>query len=110
MKFQDFMQQAKNTQEKIQEYYKDFCKIQEDLLKDEYTGYAHHKMVKIVLNGYGEIKSIYINPQILIDHPEMVAELIKTAHNDAKSRLKEIIDNLINIMQAMFTYRGIGKS
>ena len=109
MKFQDFVQQARNAQEKMQEYYKDFGKIQEGLLKNEYTGYAHHQMVKIVLDGYGEIRSIYIDPKVIRDNPEMVADLIKIAHNDAKSRLKEMINNLMNIMQAMFTYRGVDK-
>jgi DNA-binding YbaB/EbfC family protein len=109
MNFQDFVQQAKNAQEKIQEHYKDFLTIQEGLLKNEYTGYAHNNMVKIVLDGYGEIKLLQIDPKVLSDHPEMVADLIKDAHNDAKSKIKELINKLINIMQSMFTYRGIDK-
>lgn len=109
MKFQDFVQQAKNAQEKIQEHYRDFLKIQEGLVKNEYTGYAQSKRVKIVLDGYGHMKSIYIDPQLLAENPEIIESLIVQAHNDAKTKIKELIDHLTKIMESMFTYRGLDK-
>ena len=44
--------------------------------------------VKIVLNGDGEIESLYISDNIFKDDKSLLEDLIIAAHNNAKNNLK----------------------
>ena len=52
------------------------------------TGISGGNSVKITLNGEGEIIEIYISPEILKEDKTIIEDLIKAAHNNAKSQLK----------------------
>ncbi len=52
------------------------------------TGISGGNLVKITLNGEGEIIEIFISPEILKEDKTVLEDLIKAAHNNAKSQLK----------------------
>tara|TARA_B100000029_G_scaffold298656_1_gene291707 strand:- start:1113 stop:1433 length:321 start_codon:yes stop_codon:yes gene_type:complete len=79
--FTDLMSQAKKMQEKMKE-------TQEALKKIEVEGVAGGGSVKIIMNGDGELKKIFIDDKLLKEPKEIIEDLIVAAHNDAKSNLK----------------------
>ena len=79
--FTDLMSQAKKMQEKMKE-------TQEALKKIEVEGVAGGGSVKIIMNGDGELKKIFIDDKFIKEPKEIIEDLIVAAHNDAKSNLK----------------------
>ena len=80
--FADLMSQAKKMQEKMKE-------TQEALKKIEVEGISGGNVVKVIMNGEGELKKITIEDVLLKESKEIVEDLIVAAHNDAKSKLKK---------------------
>jgi len=56
--------------------------------KIEVTGNAGGELVKIKLNGESEIISVEISDKLLKEEKNVIEDLIKAAHNNAKSSLK----------------------
>ena len=61
---------------------------QEKIKKIEVEGISGGGAVKLILNGEGEILSLNISPKIFKEENNVVEDLIKAAHNNAKSQLK----------------------
>ncbi len=61
---------------------------QEKIKKIRAEGVAGGDAVKITLNGDGEIINLDISAQIFKEDKNIVEDLIKAAHNNAKSQLK----------------------
>ncbi|MBA1337725.1 MAG: hypothetical protein FD545_000487 [Pelagibacterales bacterium] len=80
--FTDLISQAKEMQEKMKV-------AQEALKKIEVEGLSGGNTVKIIMNGDGELKKVFIDPNLLKDTKEIIEDLIVAAHNDAKSKLKK---------------------
>ena len=80
--FSDLISQAKKMQEKMKE-------TQEALKKIEVEGIAGGNLVKIVMNGDGELKKITFDDSLFKESQEIFQDLIIAAHNDAKSKLKK---------------------
>jgi len=80
--FTDLISQAKKMQEKMKE-------TQEALKKIEVEGISGGNVVKVIMNGEGELKKITIEDVLLKESKEIVEDLIVAAHNDAKSKLKK---------------------
>ena len=80
--FTDLISQAKEMQEKMKV-------AQEALKKIEVEGLSGGNTVKIIMNGDGELKKVFIDPKLLKDTKEIIEDLIVAAHNDAKSKLKK---------------------
>ena len=80
--FTDLMSQAKKMQEKMKE-------IQEMLKKIEVEGISGGDAVKVIMNGEGELKKIFLGETLLKESISIVEDLIVAAHNDAKSKLKK---------------------
>ena len=80
--FSDMLSQAKNIQEKMKE-------VQERLKKIEAEGVSGGNLVKVILTGDYEMKSIQINPEAKKEKQEILLDLIVAAHNDAKQKLKK---------------------
>jgi DNA-binding YbaB/EbfC family protein len=76
----NLMRQAQQMQENMQ-------KAQAELAGLEVTGESGAGMVKIVLNGRHEAKSIQIEPKLLTEDKDMLEDLIVAAVNDAVHRL-----------------------
>ena len=80
--FTNLISQAIKMQEKMKE-------AQENLKKNEVEGASGGNIVKIVLNGDGELKKISLDDAVLKESKEIMQDLIVAAHNDAKSKLKK---------------------
>ena len=80
--FSDLITQAKKMQEKMKE-------TQESLKKIEVEGISGANSVKIIMNGDGELKKIFLDNILMKESKEIVEDLIVAAHNDAKAKLKK---------------------
>ena len=80
--FTDLISQAKKMQEKMKE-------TQENLKKIEVEGVSGGNAVKIIMNGDGELKKIFLEDSLFKEPKEIIEDLIVAAHNDAKSKIKQ---------------------
>ena len=76
------MQQAQQMQAKIQE-------AQEKVEAIEAEGFAGAGLVRVRLKGKGELVDVTIDPSLLSDEAEIIEDLIKAAHADARKRLDQ---------------------
>lgn len=76
----NLMRQAQQMQETMQ-------KAQAELADLEVVGQSGAGMVKIVLNGKHEAKSLSIEPKLLAEDRDMLEDLILAAINDAVHKL-----------------------
>ncbi|HVZ07772.1 YbaB/EbfC family nucleoid-associated protein [Rhodopila sp.] len=76
------MKQAQQMQSKMEE-------MQAKLEAAEMTGEAGAGMVKVTLNGKGDMRRVAIDPKVLDPaDAEMVQDLIVAAHKDAKGKIE----------------------
>tara|TARA_B100000029_G_scaffold512653_1_gene609918 strand:- start:219 stop:536 length:318 start_codon:yes stop_codon:yes gene_type:complete len=80
--FTNLISEAKKMQEKMKE-------AQENLKKIEVEGTSGGNIVKVILNGDGELKKVNLDEAALKESKEIIEDLIVAAHNDAKSKLKK---------------------
>mgnify|MGYP000055237323 FL=1 len=79
--FSKILDKAKELENKMKE-------SQEKIKNIEVVGISGADSVKITLNGEGEIISLDISSDILKEDKTIIEDLIKAAHNNAKSQLK----------------------
>ena len=80
--FTNLITQAKKMQEKMKE-------TQEALKKIEVEGISGGNAIRVIMNGDGELKKIFLDENLFKESKEIVEDLIVAAHNDAKSKLKK---------------------
>ena len=80
--FADMLSKAKAMQDKMKE-------AQEQIKKIEVEGEAGGNLVKVVLTGEYELKSIIISEEAKKESQEIINDLIKAAYNNAKENLKK---------------------
>ena len=80
--FSDMLSKAKAMQEKMKE-------AQEQIKKIEVEGISGGSLVKVILTGDYEIKSILISDEAKKEKQEIVNDLIIAAFNNAKENLKK---------------------
>jgi DNA-binding YbaB/EbfC family protein len=81
--FNEIMKQAQAMQEKLQQ-------AQEKLALATVEGSAGGGMVRLTLQGHGDLKSIEIDPSLLkAEEAEILSDLIVAAHADARRKLTE---------------------
>lgn len=81
----DIMRQAQDMQKKIME-------AQKQVEETTAEGVAGAGLVKVTLKGKGELVSVNIDPSLMRDDAEILEDLIKAAHGDARKRLDEATD------------------
>ena len=79
--FNKILEKAKEIEKKMKE-------SQENLKKIEVIGVSGGDVVKITLNGDGEMTNILLSDKVLKEDKEIIQDLITAAHNDAKNKLK----------------------
>ena len=79
--FSKILDKAKEIENKMKE-------SQEKIKNIRVTGISGGDSVKITLNGEGEIVNLDMSSEILKEDKEIIEDLIKAAHNNAKSQLK----------------------
>jgi nucleoid-associated protein EbfC len=76
------MKQAQQMQSKMEE-------MQEALSKLELTGEAGAGLVRLTMNGKGELRSLTIDPKVVDPaDTEMLQDLIVAAHRAAKEKIE----------------------
>tara|TARA_B100000963_G_C22535258_1_gene629474 strand:- start:865 stop:1185 length:321 start_codon:yes stop_codon:yes gene_type:complete len=80
--FSDMLSKAKAMQEKMKE-------VQDQIKKIEVEGEAGGNLVKVVLSGDYELKSIIISDAAKKESQEIINDLIIAAFNNAKDNLKK---------------------
>ena len=80
--FSNLVSQAKKMQEKMKE-------TQEALKKIEVEGISGGNIVRVIMNGDGELKKIFLDDKLLKESKQIIEDLIVAAHNDAKIKLKK---------------------
>ena len=80
--FSDMITKAKEMQEKMKE-------VQQLIKNIEVEGTAGGNLVKVILTGDYELKSIIINDETRKEDQEIINDLIKAAYNNAKENLKK---------------------
>ena len=79
--FKNILDKAKELESKMKE-------SQEKIKNINVTGISGGNEVNVTLNGEGEIVSLDISSKILKEDKVIIEDLIKAAHNNAKSQLK----------------------
>ena len=80
--FSDMLSKAKAMQEKMKE-------AQEQIKRIEVEGVSGGNLVKVILTGDYEIKSILISDEAKKEKQEIANDLIIAAYNNAKENLKK---------------------
>ena len=80
--FSDMLSKAKAMQEKMKE-------AQDQIKKIEVEGEAGGNLVKVVLSGDYELKSIMISESAKKESQDIITDLIIAAYNNAKENLKK---------------------
>ena len=80
--FSDMLSKAKAMQEKMKE-------AQEQIKKIEVEGISGGSLVKVVLSGNYDLKSIVISEEAKKESQEIINDLIIAAYNNAKENLKK---------------------
>ena len=76
------MKQAQQLQERMQ-------KIQDELAAMEVEGQSGAGLVKVTLNGKGDMRRLKIDPSLLkVDEREILEDLIVAASQDAKTKVE----------------------
>ena len=79
--FSKILEKAKELEKKMKE-------SQEIIKKIEVEGNSGGDLVKVKLSGDGEMTSIDLSDKLLKEEKNIIEDLIKAAHNNAKSALK----------------------
>ena len=84
------MKQAQELQGRMQQ-------MQEELAALEVSGQSGAGMVRITLNGKGEMRSVKIDPSLLKpEDVEMVEDLVLAAVNEAHRRAEEMMKSALS--------------
>ena len=80
--FSDMLSKAKKMQDQMKE-------VQENIKKIEVEGIAGGNLVKVILKGDYEMKSITISSDAKNEKSEIINDLIIAAYNNARDNLKK---------------------
>ncbi len=80
--FSDMLSKAKKMKDEMQ-------KAQESIKKIQVEGISGGNLVKVILGGDYEMKSIFVDPKAKNEKEEIINDLIIAAYNDAKDKLKK---------------------
>lgn len=87
-----FMKQAQAMQNKMVE-------MQKEMAEREYEATSGGGLVKIVIRGSGDMKTVVIDPSLLDkNEADMLADLIVAAFNAAKKKMEEDAQNNMSKM------------
>ncbi len=78
----DLMKQAQQMQEKMQQ-------AQQEVAKVEVSGESGAGMVKIMMTGKHDVKSVNIDASLLSEDKEILEDMIAAAINDAVRKVEE---------------------
>ena len=97
--FSKILEKAKELEKKMKE-------SQEAIKKIEDEGKSGGNLVKVKLNGEGEMTSVEISNELMKEEKNVIEDLIKAAHNNAKSTLKSKTSDEISKSASNFGIPG----
>ena len=97
--FSKILEKAKELEKKMKE-------SQEAIKKIEVLGNSGGDLVKVKLNGEGEMIDVQISDKLLNEEKNIIEDLIKAAHNNAKSALKSKTNEEISKNAGNFSIPG----
>ena len=75
--------------------------VQEELERLEVEGQSGGGMVKITLNGKGQMKAVALDPSLMVPQDrEMVEDLILAAHADARAKVDRLAEEKMQAVTA----------
>jgi len=77
----DMMKQAQQMQENLK-------KVQDDIARMEVTGESGAGMVKVIMTGKHDLKSVKIDKSLIDEDIEMLEDLLAAAVNNANQRVE----------------------
>ena len=80
--FSDMLSKAKEMQEKMRE-------VQDQIKKIQVEGMSGGNLVKVILTGDYELKSVEIKDEAKKENQDIINDLIIAAYNNAKENLKK---------------------
>ena len=87
----NIMKQAQKMQEKM-------AKAQEELAQAEVTGESGAGMVKVVMNGRHDVKSVTLDDSLMEEDKELIEDLLAAAVNDAVRKVEESTQDKMGAM------------
>ena len=97
--FSKILEKAKELDKKMKE-------SQEAIKKIEVVGNSGGDLVKVTLNGEGEMIALEISDNLLEEDKNIIEDLIKAAHNNAKTSLKSKTNDEISKTAGNFGVPG----
>ena len=97
--FSKIIEKAKELEKKMKE-------SQEAIKKIEVIGNSGGDLVQVKLNGEGEMIDITISDKLLKEEKNIIEDLIKAAHNNAKTSLKSKTNDEISKTAGNFGVPG----
>ena len=79
--FGDMMKQAQQMQENLK-------KVQDDIARMEVTGESGAGLVKVIMTGRHDLKSVKIDKSLINEDIEMLEDLLAAAVNNANQRVE----------------------
>jgi nucleoid-associated protein EbfC len=103
MNLGDLFKQARDLQAKTQE-------LQNTLSAIEVDGVSGAGLVRVTMNGKGELRRVSLDPSLMAPgERQTVEDLLIAAHNDAKSKLeRRVAEEMHKIAGSMGLPPGIG--
>jgi nucleoid-associated protein EbfC len=103
MNLGDLFKQARDLQAKTQE-------LQSALAAIEVDGVSGAGLVRVTMNGKGELRRLLLDPSLLKpDERQTVEDLVVAAHSDAKAKLeRRVADEMRKIAGSLGLPPGIG--
>ncbi|GAA5134374.1 YbaB/EbfC family nucleoid-associated protein [Alloalcanivorax gelatiniphagus] len=93
----NLLQQAQAMQEKMKQ-------AQEDVAKAEVTGESGAGLVKVVMNGRHDVKSVTIDDSLMGEDKDMLEDLLAAAVNDAVRRVERQQQDMMKGMTDGFPF------
>ena len=79
----DLMKKAQQMQADVQ-------RLQQEIAAMEVTGEAGAGMVRVVMNGRHDVRSVHIDAALMHDDKTMIEDLLAAAVNDANRRVEAL--------------------
>ena len=77
----NLMKQAQKMQEEVQ-------RVQEEIANAEVVGESGGGLVRVIMNGRHDVKSVTIDPDLMNGEKTMIEDLMAAAVNDANRRVE----------------------
>ena len=97
--FNKILNKARELENKMKE-------SQENIKKIKVEGFSGSNLVKVILDGEGELQKIEISDELLKEEKSILEDLIVAAHNNAKAKLKTITNEEISKATSGFGIPG----